>query len=1112
MIRNDDMALFSITADVSEFETFDSVDAPDGGSAIFEVTLSNTFEGVTEVTVQFSTIPITALGNDVDYTTINSQTVRFLEGGPLTQTVTVFFNQEGEFSPGINVDVVESDETFQVRILDARFDDQDDASRVMIDPAGETRIGTILDDDDAMMMVGPPVSGSENSIFTFLVTLDGRIGEDVTLTASTANGTATNPEDFVLLDENDNEVTQLPITFTPNDNPLTTPGTSTAIVRVRVDEDGLQEPMEDFQLVLENLVFTGTQANNPTPITFSNGQPTLAGTGLIDASEDPAEVRFSAATLLGVSGMEGNETDSNQLSFVVELSQAVQGTVTVDVETNPVSSNDFTPINTTLTFSSDNDPDDDGDGNPLTQTVVVDLAGDEIVEPDETFQLMLSNVGVIGLNPTEAANLVTLAATTTATGTIENDDTAILDISDVSLVEGDVGTTIMEFNVILNSEVQGGVTVDFTTLAGVDNPATLGDDFLDATDELTFTGNFIGETQTVRVTIQGDLLTERDETFLVQLSNLVSQNVESISLRANNGATGPTATVTGTIQNNDSILVTGPGSTGGSHVRVLDQNGGVRFELFPVYPGFTGGVRVATGDVTGDGVPDIITAPGPGMATIVKVFDGITGAPLNQFEVDAYPGFQGGVFIAVADFDDDDKVELVTGTDVSGGSGVRVYDFDTATFTNDFYAYPNFFGGVRVATGDVTGDGVPDIITGPGPGGGPNVRVFSLADQPGAFAFQTGVTLNSNEFGGIGNFFAFPQSFTDGIYVAAGDFGGALRSIIVEGNETLVDVADIVVGTGSAPETGAFVRVFDSVDGSFDQFEGFRTFGGGVRVGTVERADNIPGVTNRVDLIAARGPGGNATIHIFAGQQQAPGDPNFVNVDQNTDMALIEDRSLFFTGTENGGPNRGVTPVAPAVDVYGNFMGGVFAAGTSFEAVQGSPLFLDPSAPLLGGTANLITTAQAAPIVDAATARLQAAGLNAPASAKLANTQVVVQNLAPGLLGLALGNVIFLDDDAAGAGWFIDPTPLTSEEFFQQTQAGLAATSQAAIGRVDLLSVILHELGHVLGLEDLAADEHQGHVMAETLAPGIRRVPDEHFLDELFASDDLMDSLFLNGE
>src|SRR5262249_44252934 len=68
---------------------------------------------------------------------------------------------------------------------------------------------------------------------------------------------------------------------------------------------------------------------------------------------------------------------------------------------------------------------------------------------------------------------------------------------------------------------------------------------------------------------------------------------------------------------------------------------------------------------------------------------------------------------------------FAVGADVGGGPEVKVYDAVTNQLRSDFYAYdPSFSGGVRVAVGDVTGDGTPDIITAPGPSGGPNVKVF----------------------------------------------------------------------------------------------------------------------------------------------------------------------------------------------------------------------------------------------------------------------------------------------------------------------------------------------------------------------------------------------------
>lgn len=84
-------------------------------------------------------------------------------------------------------------------------------------------------------------------------------------------------------------------------------------------------------------------------------------------------------------------------------------------------------------------------------------------------------------------------------------------------------------------------------------------------------------------------------------------------------------------------------------------------------------------------------------------------------------------------------------------------------------------------------------------------------------------------------------------------------------------------------------------------------------------------------------------------------------------------------------------------------------------------------------------------------------------------------NLPDGYLGLAYvsGNRVVIDADAAGHGWFVDATPFLDEEF----SGGL---DTPAAGRMDLLSAVFHELGHMVGLE------HGDGAMAATLATGSR--------------------------
>ena len=94
------------------------------------------------------------------------------------------------------------------------------------------------------------------------------------------------------------------------------------------------------------------------------------------------------------------------------------------------------------------------------------------------------------------------------------------------------------------------------------------------------------------------------------------------------------------------------------------------------------------------------------------------------------PTFPGGVFVACGDVTGDGLAEVITGAGPGGGPHVRAFSFAGGVVTEvaSFFAYdPAFPGGVTVAAADLTGDGVAEIITGAGPGGGPHVRAFSLA-------------------------------------------------------------------------------------------------------------------------------------------------------------------------------------------------------------------------------------------------------------------------------------------------------------------------------------------------------------------------------------------------
>jgi membrane-associated phospholipid phosphatase len=117
---------------------------------------------------------------------------------------------------------------------------------------------------------------------------------------------------------------------------------------------------------------------------------------------------------------------------------------------------------------------------------------------------------------------------------------------------------------------------------------------------------------------------------------------------------------------------------------------------------------------------------------------------------------------------------------------------------------------------------------------------------------------------------------------------------------------------------------------------------------------------------------------------------------------------------------------------------------------------------------------QVKPLLAVALARWQAAGVD---TAALGRIDVRVADLGGLTLGKAGHGVLWLDDNAAGWGWFVDRTPRSDLEFSQRG-------NQGEQNRMDLLTVVTHEVGHLLGYDHAAAG-----VMQDTLDAGTRRTP-----------------------
>ncbi|MCZ2343946.1 MAG: FG-GAP-like repeat-containing protein [Bacteroidales bacterium] len=176
-----------------------------------------------------------------------------------------------------------------------------------------------------------------------------------------------------------------------------------------------------------------------------------------------------------------------------------------------------------------------------------------------------------------------------------------------------------------------------------------------------------------------------------------------------------------------------------------------------------------------------------------------------------------------------------------------------------FQPFGNFNGAVRTVAADVNGDGVPDIIMGTGPYGGSKIRILDGRTQADILPM----------------FSAFEESFTGGVFLAAGDFNGDGKADVVvapdQGGGGRIRILD--VSTGSARTLADFFGIEDP------------NFRGGVR----PAVGDING-DGQVDLIVAAGFGGGPRVAIFDGRSVLGGQP----------VKLVNDFFAFEESLRNG--------------------------------------------------------------------------------------------------------------------------------------------------------------------------------------------------------------------
>jgi uncharacterized repeat protein (TIGR01451 family) len=273
---------------------------------------------------------------------------------------------------------------------------------------------------------------------------------------------------------------------------------------------------------------------------------------------------------------------------------------------------------------------------------------------------------------------------------------------------------------------------------------------------------------------------------------------------------------------------------------------------------------------------------------------------------------------------------VIVGTDIGCITGpfVRVIDPDTgADRIIPFFAYePRFRGGVRVYGADVTGDGIPEILTAPGPGRPAEVRVFS----------ETGVPLPEY------NFFPFGPRYTGGLEIAAGSVTGAGTTQIVVGQSRggTVRVFDVTPGAAT-PVASSPIRQLQPFGPGFRGGVSVATADLGTFAGSTQTSPSPDGIT---ELVMGSGPGMPATVKVANGVPNRPAVINAfraiaprysrgVSVSRLPSSTAAADKILVSAGSSAGGLVETYSGLSrtreAAFQAFGGTRAAIFAAAVS---------------------------------------------------------------------------------------------------------------------------------------------------------------------------------------
>lgn len=249
----------------------------------------------------------------------------------------------------------------------------------------------------------------------------------------------------------------------------------------------------------------------------------------------------------------------------------------------------------------------------------------------------------------------------------------------------------------------------------------------------------------------------------------------------------------------DQEVIAGAGDNQTAEIRVFDKNLKMKAKFFPYGANAKYGARLTLCDINGDGVKEIIAAPGPKSKPEIRMFKG-NGQTAGKSFLAFDKKFNGGLYVACGNVYGDSKPEIIVSEGAGGNNEIWVYSIGGSVLSKIKASDIGQKDGVRVAAGDVDGDKIDEIIAG-SETNAPKVMIFKLI---------------SKAVKKMASFVPISKAFSKGVSVATGDVNGDGAKEVIVG-----------AGTGSLP----LVKIYNKKGTLIKEFYAYSAkFRGGVNV------------------------------------------------------------------------------------------------------------------------------------------------------------------------------------------------------------------------------------------------------------------------------------------